>query len=72
MSKQPPYASAAILVGFFPTIIQISRKPRHWKLPSTIARPQSSLDYNVYTRQTIEIERYHTCLFNSSPVQTKL
>ena len=41
VSKQPlptPYAST---VGPWPSIIQIGRMPRHWKLPSTIAQPNS-------------------------------
>ena len=35
-----PCAPTASTVGPNPTSIQISRKPRHLKLPSTIARPQ--------------------------------
>ena len=31
MSRQPPPASIASAVGPCPTIIQISRTPRHWK-----------------------------------------
>ena len=31
MSKQPPPAPTASAVGPCPTIIQISRTPRHWK-----------------------------------------
>ena len=31
MSKQPPPAPTASAVGPCPTLIQISRTPRHWK-----------------------------------------
>ena len=38
--KQPTRpAPAASIAGPCPTICQSSRTPRHWKLPSTIARP---------------------------------
>ena len=38
--KQPTCpAPAASTAGPCPTIFQSSRMPRHWKLPSTIARP---------------------------------
>ena len=32
MSKQPPPAPTASTIGPCPTIIQISRTPRHWKI----------------------------------------
>ena len=32
MSKQPPPAPTVSAVGPCPTVIQISRTPRHWKL----------------------------------------
>ena len=39
-TKQPTYpAPAASTAGPCPTICQSSRTPRHWKLPSTIDRP---------------------------------
>ena len=40
MIKQPTHpATAASTAGPCPTIYQSSRTPLHWKLPSTIARP---------------------------------
>ena len=40
--KQPTHpAPAASTAGPCPTICQSSKMPRHWKLPSTIARPNN-------------------------------
>ena len=35
MSKHPPPAPTAGAIGPCPTIIQISRTPRHWKFTQT-------------------------------------
>ena len=47
MSKQPPPAPTASAVGPCPTLIQISRTPRHWKFTqhhrTTRPSPQSGL-----------------------------
>ena len=55
--KQPTcHALAASTAGPCPTICQSSRTPRHWKLPSTIARPNIDtilLFYWKYDRITI-------------------
>ena len=51
MSKQPPPAPTASATGPCPTIIQISRTPRHWKITQhhRTTRPTPQI-----TRQTFK------------------
>ena len=50
MSKQPPPAPTASAVGPCPTLIQISRTPRHWKFTQhyRTTRPPHESNENIY------------------------
>ena len=51
MSKQPPSAPTASTIGSCPTIIQISRTPRHWKFTQHLrtTRPPHRVKERAYS-----------------------
>ena len=57
MSKQPPPATTASAVGPCPTLIQISRTPRHWKFTQhhRTTRPPPQTDEDETSVRRIDI-----------------